>query len=545
MKSIKNRSFTVMKVCIIQPAYSTDFSKIDTYFEEEINLIDKCDESMDLIVLPEMCDIPCLASTREMADVASKKFNAAILQKAAATARRCNALVFVSARSYENGGARNTTYAFDRQGNIAGKYFKQHLTPSEVRKIRLDSDYSFEFSEPTVIEIDGIRFGFLTCYDFYFYEEFANMARYDLDVIIGCSHQRSDTHRALEIISQNLAYNTNAYVVRSSVSMDENSDVGGASMVVAPTGEILAHLESRVGIATVDIDPHAKYYKPAGFGNPPSAHYEYIEKGRRPWKYRPAGSAIVRPDEIMKYPRTCAHRGFNTIAPENSLPAFGAAVAMGAEEIEFDLWFTKDGEVVSIHDPTLERVSNGNGYVWEYTLSELRALDFGSKHGEEFAGMKIPTFEEILKKLACHCVMNIHLKTAGDKREYLDKVVRLIKKYDCEKYVYFTTGDDSLLERLQKEYPHIPRCCGAGSDAWGMVERGLKYGCAKVQLFKPYFDRAMIDKAHANGIICNVFWSDDVEETEKFLDMGIDVILTNDYNRIAGVVSKREKYITY
>ena len=52
----------------------------------------------------------------------------------------------------------------------------------------------------------------------------------------------------------------------------------------------------------------------------------------------------------------------------------------------------------------------------------------------------------------------------------------------------------------------------------------------------------MIDKAHANGIICNVFWSDDKKETEMFLDMGIDVILTNDYHRISEVVDKREKY---
>ena len=73
---------------------------------------------------------------------------------------------------------------------------------------------------------------------------------------------------------------------------------------------------------------------------------------------------------------------------------------------EFDLWYTKDGEVVSIHDPTLDRVSNGTGKVWEYTLDELRALDFGAKCGEAFRGMRIPTFEDILKKFACHCVMN-------------------------------------------------------------------------------------------------------------------------------------------
>ena len=532
-----------MKVCIIQPAYSTDYSKSDYYFEEQLKLIDTCDDSMDIIVLPESCDIPCLASTKSDSEASSKKFNSRIIKKAVETAKRCSAIVFVNARSFdEDPAGRNTTYAIDRKGNIVGKYFKQHLTPGEVTKIQLDSDYSFEHSEPTVIETEGLRFAFLTCYDFYFYEAFANIARYNVDFIIGCSHQRSDTHRALELLSQNLAYNTNAYVIRSSVSMDENSDIGGASMVVAPNGEILVNMKSRVGTETVEIDPKKKYYKPAGFGNPHAAHYEYIEKGRRPWKYRPAGSAIVRHDDIMPYPRTCAHRGFNTVAPENSLPAFGAAVAMGAEEIEFDLWFTKDGEVVSIHDPTLDRVSNGTGKVWDYTLAELRELDFGIKRGDNFAGMKIPTFEDILKKFACHTVMNIHLKTAGEKPEYLCKIVDLIKKYDCEKYVYFMSGDDLLLERLQKEYPDIPRCCGAGGGKWEIVDRAIKYGCRKVQLFKPYFNREMIDKAHANGIVCNVFWSDDADETERFLDMGIDVILTNNYHKISTIVNKRAKY---
>ena len=454
-------------------------------------------------------------------------------------------MIFVSARSQEPTGSRNTTYAFNRQGEPVGKYFKQHLTPGEVTKTRLDSDYTFEFSEPTVIEMEGLRFGFLTCYDFYFYEAFAGMARQNLDFVIGCSHQRSDTHEALALMSRFLAYNTNAYVVRASVSMDENSDIGGASMIVAPNGEVLTNLYSRVGLATVEVDPKAKDYKPAGFGNPLSAHYEYIEKGRRPWKYRPGGSAIARHDEIMPYPRTCAHRGFNSVAPENSLPAFGAAVAMGAEEIEFDLWFTKDGEVVSMHDSKLDRVSDGTGRIWDYTLEELRRFDFGVKRGEAFRGMRIPTFEDILKKFACHCVMNIHLKTGGDKPEYLAKVVALIKKYDCEKYVYFMSGDDALLERLQREYPEIPRCCGGGDGKWEIVERAIRYGCKKLQLFKPYFNQAMIDKAHENGILCNVFWSDDPKETEEFLDMGIDTILTNDYNTIAQVVAKREKYVTY
>lgn len=534
-----------MKVCIIQPEYSVDYDRSDELFDRQLALMDQCDDSMDMIVLPESCDCPALAHTKEEAEASSSRYNARLLEKAAETARRCHALLFLNARSQGEGGLRNTTYAFDREGNIAGKYYKQHLTPGEVGKIKLDSDYSFEYEPVTVIEMEGIRFGFLVCYDFYFYEMFAAMARQNIDVVIGCSHQRSDTHQALQIMSQFLAYNTNAYVVRSSVSMDENSDIGGGSMIVAPDGTVLANLYSRVGMATAEIDPHRKYLKPAGFGNPPSAHYEYIEKGRRPWKYRPAGSAIVRPDAVMRYPRVCAHRGFNAVAPENSMPAFGAAIAMGAEEIEFDLWATKDGEIVSLHDATLDRVSTGTGKVYEHTLEELRRIDFGVKRGESFAGMGIVTFEEILRKFACHCVMNIHIKTVNNDVEYdpeiLKKIIALIDQYDCRKYVYFMCGNDNVLRLMREMAPDITRCCGGGKAPWEIVERAIRYDCAKVQLFKPYFNQEMIDKAHAHGIQCNVFWSDDPEETVRFLDMGIDTILTNDYQRIAKTVEAWKK----
>ena len=532
-----------MKVCIVQPHYDVDYAKSQELFQWEMDAFDRCDETMDIIVFPESCDVPALAHTREDFIVSAEKYTPPLLQKASETAKRCNAVVFVNATDIP-AGYRNTTFAFDREGNLAGKYDKEHLTPGEVTKRKRDSEYSFQFSSPTVITIDGIRYAFLTCYDFYFYEAYANIARQNVDVIIGCSHQRSDTHLALEIMSQFLAYNTNAYVLRSSVSMDENADIGGASLVVAPNGQILLNMKSRVGMECVDIDVTQKYYKPAGFGNPPSAHYEYVEKGRRPWKYRPAGSAIVRPDKNMPYPRFCAHRGFNTVAPENSMPAFGSAVAMGAQEIEFDLWYTKDGQIVSIHDSKLERVSTGEGRVYDHTYEELLAYDFGIKTAPEYEGLRILKFEEILAQFSCQVIMNIHIKTVNNDVTYdpalLQKIIDLIYKYDAQEHVYFMTGNDNVMAQLREMAPDIRRCMGAGGldRRWQIVDRAIALDCQKVQLFKPYFDQAMIDKAHAHGITCNVFWSDDPEEARQFLNMGIDTILTNDYNRISQVVKK-------
>ena len=531
-----------MKVCIVQTPYSTDYSKSDEYFKWEMEAFDRCDPTMDLIVFPEATDTPCMAhSADDVVNSYNKYFNA-LFEKACETAKRCNALLFLNAHSKTEKGLYNTTYAIDRNGKLAGTYDKQHLTPKESAVYNVVSDYSYEHSVPTVIEIDGLRYCFLTCYDFYFYEAFPTLARQKPDIIIGCSHQRSDKQSALETMSKFCAYNCNAYVVRASVSMGEDSVIGGGSCVVAPDGEMLLDMKSRTGLETVEIDPTKKYYKPAGFGNPDAAHYEYIEAGRRPWKYRPGGSAIVRHDSIMEYPRICAHRGFNTIAPENSMPAFGAAVAMGAQEIEFDLWVTKDGEIVSCHDKKLDRVSTGTGNIYDYTYEELLAFDFGVKYSEKFKGLKILKFEDILKKLACHTIMNIHIKTVDNLCEYdpeaLRKIIALIDKYDCRKYVYFTTGNDNLLRLAQQMAPDICRCVGAGNAPREQVERAIRYECKKIQLFKGKFDQTMIDKAHEHGIICNVFWSDKEDEAREYLAMGIDTILTNDYNLISQVIEK-------
>ncbi|MBO5665857.1 MAG: hypothetical protein J6S45_00250 [Firmicutes bacterium] len=548
-----------MKVCVIQPYYSVDFTDADQCFEDELALLEQCDESMDLIVLPEMSDMPSLAKTLDQRMACRERYTDRLLEKVKETAIRCNAMIFVNANYHNGVGYRNTTYAFDRQGNITGHYFKEHLTPGEGIMPERDSEYSFEYTKPVIVEMEGLRFGFMTCYDFYFYEYFSVMAHQNIDILIGCSHQRSDTHDALETMSKFAAYNTNSYMIRSSVSMGEDSPLGGQSMIVAPTGKVLTKMESRIGMAVAEIDPKDKYYKPAGFGNPPAAHYEYVEAGRRPWKYRPGGSFIVKTDVVMNYPRVCAHRGFSAVAPENSLPAFGAAIALGADEIEFDLWPTADGEIVSIHDKTLERVSDGEGNVWEKTLEELEALDFGVKAGDSYKGMKILKFEDILKKFSCHAVMNIHLKTPSNDFDYdpeaMKKIIDLIRQYDCDKYVYFMSGNNKVLAMLQEMAPDLPRCVGAGDQPLALVERALKYGCKKIQIAKELHRgkpnhfvltkgqiQTMINEAHEHGIVCNMFWSDDPEETKEFLDMGIDTILTNEFLQVEQVARPYKKY---
>ncbi len=531
-----------MKACIIQPPYSMDTSFSDEYFNFKLDMLDRCDSSVDIIVLPEYSDVPCATKTREETLFYHEKYIDILLDKCIETAKRCNSLVFVNALCEINGNYRNTTYAYNRNGELVGKYYKKHLPPLEIETLELDSGYTFEFSEPYTLEIDGLRYGFLTCYDFYFYEAFANIAKENVDIIIGCSLQRSDSHDAIETMCRFLAYNTNAYVVRSSVSFDENSEICGASMVVSPHGKVLANMKAKFGMQTVEFDPQNKYYKPAGFGNPDAAHYEYIEYGRKPWQYRPAGSAVINTECRLSYPRICAHRGFSEIAPENSMAAFGAAIALGAEEIEFDIWPTTDGELVSIHDRELDRVSTGSGLVTDYTLKELEEFDFGVKFSEKFKGLKIVKFEDILKKFACQVIMNIHIKPLSFTEKYpediMKKIVALVKKYNCEQHVYFMIEPDIQIKQFKEYAPKIPIAVGHIQEQPDIVDRAVALGCEKVQFFKPHFNKEMIEKAHKHGIKCNIFWSDDPEEAASFIDMGLDTILTNNYNLVSNRIKR-------
>lgn len=269
-----------------------------------------------------------------------------------------------------------------------------------------------------------------------------------------------------------------------------------------------------------------------------------MEKGRKVLKNTAVLASVTAFDGDMPYPRICAHRGFNAVAPENSMPAFDAAVELGAPEIEFDLWYTKDGVPVSCHDNTLERVSDGIGKIGDYTYEELLRFDFGVKKGEEFKGLKICTFEEILQKFAGRVIMNIHVKPWCVECEdpMIEKVVGLVRKYDCEKHIYFMAKNDDTIRRVMEYAPDLEICVGwvKNPDSMSIVDRAIALGAHKVQLFKPYFNQDVIDKAHAHGIRCNVFWADDPEEAISYLEMGIDTVLTNDYLAIRNAVADWE-----
>jgi len=101
------------------------------------------------------------------------------------------------------------------------------------------------------------------------------------------------------------------------------------------------------------------------------------------------GLYFIKRDPLPNKPELIAHRGGPAYAPENTLAAFRNAIEIGADRLEMDVQMTKDGELVVIHDETVDRTTNGTGHVANLTLAEIRTLDAGN-------GEKIPTFAEVI-----------------------------------------------------------------------------------------------------------------------------------------------------
>ena len=120
--------------------------------------------------------------------------------------------------------------------------------------------------------------------------------------------------------------------------------------------------------------------------------------------------SLVLADDAVVMPTcgVCAHRGDKQYYPENTIPAFESAVRKGAQMIELDVKLTKDGKMVIMHDPTVNRTTNGTGAVAELTFDEIRSLDAGVKFDPKFAGTKVPTLEEALDCIPNNIWINVH-----------------------------------------------------------------------------------------------------------------------------------------
>src|SRR4051812_8087205 len=145
-------------------------------------------------------------------------------------------------------------------------------------------------------------------------------------------------------------------------------------------------------------------------------------------------------------PTIIAHRGASGTAPENTLAAFRRAADLGAPMIELDVQLTADGEVVVIHDFTLDRTTDGVGSVRHRSLAQIRRLDAGAWFAPAFRGERVPTLAEVLQNFP-HAV-NVELKSYGD--DGLEpRALAVVERAGALDRVVFSSFDGGALERLR------------------------------------------------------------------------------------------------
>jgi glycerophosphoryl diester phosphodiesterase len=144
-----------------------------------------------------------------------------------------------------------------------------------------------------------------------------------------------------------------------------------------------------------------------------------------------------------------AHRGEHLHHPENTLPAYQEAIRVGADFIEVDVRTTADGKLVLSHEGAVGRRTNGRGDIAKMTFAEVRALDAGIKSGPEFAGTKIPTFDEALDLARGKIGVYVDVKEASAK-----DLVTHIEEHGMTDHVVIYAGL-SLGKQIQKLNPKL------------------------------------------------------------------------------------------
>jgi len=159
----------------------------------------------------------------------------------------------------------------------------------------------------------------------------------------------------------------------------------------------------------------------------------------------------------LKRPTIFAHRGSSVQAPENTLAAFRLALEQHADAIELDATLSADGQVVVIHDDTVDRTTNGSGRVNSMTLSELRCLDAGSKFYPAYRSEKIPSLREVFETVGQKIFINVELKNYISPTDDLpDRVIALVQECNLQSSVMVSSFNIFALIRARSLLPSLP-----------------------------------------------------------------------------------------
>ncbi len=235
-----------------------------------------------------------------------------------------------------------------------------------------------------------------------------------------------------------------------------------------------------------------------------------------------------------------AHRGASAAAPENTLPAFEAALAAGADAVELDVHRAADGALVVIHDPTLGRTTNGQGPVGAHTLADLRRLDAGTWFGPAFAGTAVPTLEEVVALSRGRTRLFVEIKGGSDFYPGIESaVVRCLRDGGVLREAAVVSFDHPALLAVRSAAPEVETAVlleGRPVDPGGLAAAAGAGGLAlRHELITPR-ERALTAAA---GLRLYAWTVDDEAQMRRLLHLGVDGIITNHPARLWRLMAER------
>jgi glycerophosphoryl diester phosphodiesterase len=230
-----------------------------------------------------------------------------------------------------------------------------------------------------------------------------------------------------------------------------------------------------------------------------------------------------------------AHCGDQQCAPESTLSAFESAIARGADVIEFDVHLTKDVRLIVHHDYYLGRTDNGSGFIGDFTLDELRALDAGSWFGEEFAGAQTPTLDEVLDLGRGRVCFEIDMRTPS--KLLITRLVDAITRFGVLDDVELTSAHVPLLFQVKRVEPDLRTGVFFSSiPEWMTPMLGQQHVIGWMRLMDAQvahlpvsrIDEAFIYRLHESGFLVHGSNLNAREDIERAIRLGVDQFSTDE-----------------
>ena len=255
------------------------------------------------------------------------------------------------------------------------------------------------------------------------------------------------------------------------------------------------------------------------------------------------GAGVDRAVRQDRQPKIWAHRGASGYAPENTLEAFALAEKLGADGVELDVQYTKDRQIVVIHDERIDRVSDGQGYVAAYTLAQLRGFHFNRTH-PEYTHAKIPTLREVLELLKpTGLTVNIELKSGVIFYPGLEEdVLRLVRGLGMMDRVIYSSFNHVSIRKIRELDPDAKTGFLYCDGTMDMPEYAVKYGVDALHPAGYYLKYpGFVKDCKEKGVRLHVWTINDRAQMEQMRQLGVDAVITN-YPDVACEVLRGERY---